>query len=192
MKKILIIDAHPNENSFCCSIAKRYESTLMSQDVEVKRVRLGDLVFDPILRYGYQKRMDLEPDLLKALELLKWCDLIVWVYPVWWSSMPALAKGFIDRLFLPGLTYEVIPNSYFMKGLLKGKKLQIITTLDQPSWFYKLYFKAPSEHQIKQIFRLCGVKKISTLYFGPIKTSTTDKRVYWLSRVERLALKTIR
>lgn len=186
MKKILVIDAHPNENSLCYSLAESYSKGARDKGYEVKKLRLADLQFNPNLRYGYQKRTDLEPDLLEALKLLKWADHLVWVHPVWWSALPAIAKGFIDRLFLPRLTYETIPNSTRVKGLLSGKSAEIIATLDQPGWFYKLYFKAPSENQLKQSLKLCGIKTKRVKYIGPVKNSTDAQRKKWLKEVEKL------
>lgn len=162
MKKILVIDGHPNKDSLCYSLAQAYADGAKSAGAEVKTLRIIDLHFDPILRYGYQKRMDLEPDLLAALELLHWADHMVWVHPVWWSGLPALVKGFLDRLFLPGLTYKTIPNSYRFEKLLKGKTAHIIATLDQPGWFYRLFFKAPSEHQLRS-----SLYFVIFLYFHP-------------------------
>lgn len=189
MKKTLVIDGHPNSDSLCYSLAEAYLEGAKSAGYEVKKLRLMDLTFDPILRYGYQKRMELEPHLLEALELLKWADHLVWVHPVWWSALPALVKGFLDRLFLPSLTYNTIPNSYRMEGLLKGKTAHIIATLDQPGWFYRLYFGAPSEKQLKSSLKLCGVKTKHVSYFGIVKTSSDEQRKTWIEKVKKMGTK---
>ena len=152
----------------------------------MKKLRLTDLKFNPNLHYGYQKRTELEPDLLQALELMKWADHMVWVHPVWWSGLVAIAKGFIDRLFLSGLTYETIPNSHRMKGLLTDKIAQIISTLDHPSWYYRWFSKARSENQLKQSLKLCGIKTIDVKYIGIVKYSTDKQRKQWLNKVEKL------
>lgn len=189
MKKILVIDMHPNADSLCFSLANAYIIGASQNGNAVKRLRLADLQFDANLRHGYQKRMDLESDLQEALKLLQWADHMVWVHPVWWSGLPALAKGFIDRLFLPGLTYERIPNSLFMKGLLNGKTAQVIATLDQPAWYYRWFSKAPSEHQLKQSLKLCGIKIKSVKYIGVVKDSTDAQRTKWLAEVEKMGSK---
>lgn len=189
MKKTLVIDAHPNEDSLCFSLAEAYIKGAKEKGHEIKKIRLADLQFNPNLRYGYQKRTELELDLLNALELLRWADHMVWVHPVWWSGLPAIAKGFIDRLFLPGLTYEKVPNSLFMKPLLANKTAQIIATLDQPAWYYRWVSKAPSENQLKQSLKLCGIKTKGIKYIGVVKSSTEQQREKWLSAVEKLGAK---
>ena len=189
MKKIVVIDAHPNEDSLCFALAESYIKGAKGKGHEDYKLRIADLQFNPNLRYGYQKRIDLEPDLLKALDLLRYADHLVWIHPVWWSGLPAMAKGFIDRLFLPGLTYEAIPNSYRMKGLLVNKTAEIIGTLDQPAWYYRWISKAPSEHQLKQSLQLCGVRVRSVKYIGVVKTSTETQRNKWLKEIERVGQK---
>lgn len=189
MKKILIIDGHPNEDSLCFSLAEAYLRGSKTQNAEVEKLRIADLNFNPNLRYGYQKRTELEEDLLKAYELLKWADHLVWVYPVWWGGLPAITKGFIDRLFLPGLTYKPIPNTYKHEKLLNGKTARIITTLDQPGWYYRLMSNAPSEHQLKGSLKLCGVAPIKVNYIGIVKTSTEIMRKKWIDNIENLGRK---
>lgn len=189
MKKILVIDGHPNKDSLCFSLAEAYINGAKTTGAEMKKLRIMDLDFNPVLKYGYQKRTDLEPDLLVALDLLKWADHLVWVHPVWWSGVPAIVKGFLDRLFLPGLTYNTIPDSYRFEGLLAGKTAHIIATLDQPGWFYRLFFKAPSEHQLKSSLKLCGVKTKKVTYIGIVKNSSDEKRKNWISKIEKMGSK---
>lgn len=189
MRKILVIDAHPNEDSLCFSLAESYIKGAKQKGYEVKKLRLADLQFNPNLHYGYQKRTDLESDLLDTLELLRWADHLVWIHPVWWSGLPAVAKGFIDRLFLPGLTYETIPNSIRIKGLLSSRTAEIIATLDQPTWYYRWFSKAPSEYQLKQSLKLCGIKTTKVKYIGIVKDSTEAQRKKWLQEIEKMGRK---
>lgn len=189
MKKILIIDGHPNENSLCYALAEAYRVGALKQGAEVKKLRIADLDFNPNLRFGYQKRTELEPDLLEAFDLLQWADHWVWVHPVWWSGIPALMKGFIDRLFLPGFTYEPIIGSLRVKPLMKGKTAHIIATLDQPSWYYRLFSKAPSEYQMKESLKLCGVKPIRMTYIGIVKDASAIQREKWLDKARNLGEK---
>jgi NAD(P)H dehydrogenase (quinone) len=186
MKKILIINGHPNKDSFCNALAEAYRKGAISSQAEVKEIIIRDLTFNPSLQFGYQKRTELEPDLLTAWENIKWADHLVWVHPVWWGGLPAITKGFIDRLFLPGFTFQPLENSLWWDKLLKGKSAHIITTLDQPSWYYRLAFGRPSVNQLKKsILGYCGVKPVHVTYIGPIKNSTEDFRKKWLLRIEK-------
>jgi NAD(P)H dehydrogenase (quinone) len=186
MKKILIINGHPNKESLCFSLAEAYKKGALGAGAEVKEIIIRDLNFNPNLQFGYQKRTDLEPDLLEAWEKIKWADHMVWVHPVWWGGLPAMTKGFLDRLFLPGMVFQYRENSVWWDKLLAGKTAHIITTLDQPSWFYRFSFGRPSVNQLKKsTLEFCGVKPVKVSYVGPVKNSKEENRKQWLDKIEK-------
>ncbi|MBL7801855.1 MAG: NAD(P)H-dependent oxidoreductase [Chitinophagales bacterium] len=187
MQKVLIINGHPNPDSFNYGIAAAYKQGALTAGAEVKEIVVADLIFNLNLKYGYQKRSDLEPDLLDALEKLKWCDHMVWIHPVWWGGLPAILKGFIDRIFLPGFVFQYRENSVWWDKLLIGKSARIITTLDQPSWYYWLMFGRPSVNQLKKsTLEFCGVKPVKVSYIGPIRNSTAEFREKQIKKISQL------
>ncbi|WHT39594.1 NAD(P)H-dependent oxidoreductase [Myroides sp. mNGS23_01] len=186
MKKIVVLVAHPNKDSFCSALAASYAEGSIAKGNEVKLIHLGELEYNPNLRYGYQKRMDLEPDLLTALELIQWADHLVWIYPVWWYGLPAIAKGFIDRLFLPGIAFALQPNGVDTAGLFSPKTAQFITTLDHDEKYYKEICLAPSEHQLTLSLQLCGIEVIQVQYIELINTITEQQRGLWIEKVRNL------
>ena len=99
MKKILVINGHPNPESLNHALASAYVNGAQFSGAQVEYIVISELDFNPNLRYGYQQRTELEPDLLSAWEKIQWADHLVWVHPVWWGGIPAIMKGFIDRLF---------------------------------------------------------------------------------------------
>ncbi|MDN4014078.1 NAD(P)H-dependent oxidoreductase [Chryseobacterium gambrini] len=190
MKKILIINGHPNKDSFNFGIAKAYQDGALQSGAEVKEIVIADLNFNPNLQFGYQKRMELEPDLVKAWEKIQWADHLVWIHPVWWGGLPAITKGFIDRLFLPGFAFKYRENSVWWDKLLKGETAHIITTLDQPGLYYRFFFGRPSVNQLrKSVLEFCGVKPVNVTYIGIIKTSDIKQRKIWLEQIRLLAKK---
>ncbi|WP_126651723.1 NAD(P)H-dependent oxidoreductase [Chryseobacterium aureum] len=190
MKKIAIINGHPNQDSFNVGVVEAYRLGAVETGAEVKEIIISNLNFNPNLQFGYQKRMELEPDLMKAWEIIRWADHLVWVHPVWWGGFPALMKGFIDRLFLPGMAYKYRENSVWWDKLLKGKTARIITTLDQPGWYYRLFFGRPSVNQLrKSILEYCGVKPVKVTYIGIIRNSKDEQRHQWLNKAKELGKK---
>lgn len=184
-KKILIINGHPNKDSFNFGIAAAYKKGVLSSGAEVKEIIIANLDFNPNLQFGYQKRMELEPDLLESWKKIQWADHLVWIHPVWWGGLPAITKGFIDRLFLPGFAFQYRENSNFWDKLLKGKTAHIITTLDQPGWFYRLVFRRPSVNQLKRsVLKFCGISPVKVSYIGIIRGSKPEMREKWLQKVE--------
>ncbi|SEP02104.1 Putative NADPH-quinone reductase (modulator of drug activity B) [Flavobacterium sp. CF108] len=190
MKKILIINGHPNPDSFNFAIADEYKKGAVASGAVVETITIASLDFSPNLKFGYQKRTDLEPDLLESWEKIKRADHLVWIHPVWWGGLPAITKGFIDRLFLPGMAFQYRENSVWWDKLLKGKTAHIITTLDQPSWYYRLFFGRPSVNQLKKsTLEFCGVKPVKVSCVGIIKGSHDLQRAKWLEKIYNLGLK---
>ena len=184
-KKILIINGHPNKDSFNFGIAAAYKKGVLSTGTEVKEIVIANLDFNPNLQFGYQKRTELEPDLLEAWEKIQWADYLVWIHPVWWGGLPAITKGFIDRLFLPGFAFQYRENSHFWDKLLRGKTAHIITTLDQPGFFYRLVFHRPSVNQLRRsVLKFCGISPVKVSYIGIVRNSTPEMRKKWLEKVE--------
>lgn len=190
MKRIVIINGHPNKESFNYGLVEAYKKGAIRSGAEVEEIVIADLKFNPNLEFGYQKRIELEPDLLEAWEKIQSANHLVWIHPVWWGGLPAITKGFIDRLFLPGLVFRPRENSVWWDKLLKGKTAHIITTLDQPSWYYLLFFKSPSVNQLKKsVLEYCGVKPVKVTYVGIVKLSNEDQRKKWLQQIEILGYK---
>lgn len=187
MKKILLINGHPNADSFCFGLAEAYKKGAKSSGAEIREIVIADLHFNPNLAFGYQKRTELEPDLLAAWEKIQWADHLVWIHPVWWGGLPAITKGFIDRLFLPGFAFRYREKSVWWDKLLKGKTAHIITTLDQPGWYYRLAFGRPSVNQLKKsTLEFCGITPVQVTYVAPIRDSTLEFRNKCLKKIETL------
>lgn len=186
-KKILIINGHPNKNSFNAGITKAYIEGAIQSGAELKELTIAELQFNPNLQFGYQQRTELEPDLLLAWEMIQWADHLVWIHPVWWGGLPAITKGFIDRLFLPGFVFQYREKSLFWDQFLTGKSARIITTLDQPGWLYRLLFGRPSVNQLKKsTLQFCGVRPVKVSYIGIVRTSNEAQRTKWLTRIRKL------
>ena len=188
-KKIVIINGHPNKDAFNFGLAAAYKKGAESAGAAIKEITIADLQFNPNLQFGYHRRMELEPDLVAAWEKIIWADHLVWIHPVWWGGLPAITKGFIDRLFLPGMAFQYRKNSVWWDKLLKGKTAHIITTLDQPSWYYWFAFGQPSVNQLKKsTLAFCGVTSVKVTSIGPIKNAELSLRGKWLSRIEKLGM----
>lgn len=190
MKTILIINGHPNPESFNHAIFETYVLEASKENVLIETIEIAKLKFNPSLEFGYQKRVETEPDLIEAQEKISRANHLVWIHPVWWGGLPALTKGFIDRVFVPGFAFKYRENSVWWDKLLAGKTAHIITTLDQPAFFYRLVFGRPSVNQLKKsTLGFCGIKTKKISYFGPVRNSTEAQRNLWLEKVKVLAQK---
>jgi putative NADPH-quinone reductase len=192
MKNILIINGHPNENSFCHSLAQTYFKGAISQGNQVVLLNLNELKFNLNLTNGYSKSTDLEPDLVLAQEKIKWAQHIVIIHPVWWGSVPALLKGFFDRTLLPGFAFKYRENSPLWDKLLSRKTGRIIYTADTPIWLYHYFFKAPSVNQVKKrTLQFCGINPVEVTAIAPIRKSSSEFKNKWLEKIMLLGEKAI-
>jgi putative NADPH-quinone reductase len=182
--KILIIDAHPAQESFVSALADAYQKGAQKSGAEVRKLNLREFA-------GYKsEKRQLEPDIIKAQELLKWSEHIVLVYPNWWGTYPALLKGFLDRTLLPGFAFKYRENNPFWDKLLKGRSARLLVTMDTPSWYYTLFWSAPGHRSMKNcILGFCGIRPIKITDFSPIRNSTPEKRNLWLKKAEDLGFR---
>jgi NAD(P)H dehydrogenase (quinone) len=178
----LVIDGHPNPDSLCAAIAVRYA------DAQAGAVLLAvrDLSFDQNMHFGYTRRQELEPDLQSAWQALLDADHVVIVTPVWWGSVPALLKGFFDRLLLPKRAYRM-KASGLPEGMLGGRTGRVIVTTDSPWWYLRLAGDTTMRQVRQTTLRFCGIGPIKSTRLGPVKGSTAEVRGAWLAQVERLA-----
>lgn len=187
MKRILILNGHPDKKSFCFSLAESYKKGADTNGDQCQLVHLIDLNFNPILTYGYRLVSELEPDLLKMQKDILHADHLVFLYPTWWGTYPALLKGFIDRVFLPDFAFKYRKDSPFWNKLLKGKTARIITTMDAPKWYYWLKYRSPGHNSMKRaILEFCGIRPVKITTFTHLKFSSDSERSKWIEEIEIL------
>jgi putative NADPH-quinone reductase len=187
MGKVLLINGHPDKESYNFALAEAYKKGVSKSDAELREIQICELDFDTNLQYGYRKRTELEPDLVKAQELILWADHLVWVYPVWWGSVPAIMQGFLDRVLLPGFAFKKQEDSPLWDRFLTGKTARLICSMDQPPWYYWLLYGSPSHKAMKKLtLQYCEVKKVKITSIGPIMYSASKFRETWIKKIESL------
>ncbi len=185
MKNVLVILGHPHSDSFCGAIAKEYIAGSESAGNNVKYLEIFELKFNPIFK-GYSEKQELEPDLIKAQELIKWADHLVFVFPTWWGVMPSFLHSFFERTFLPGFAFKYKENGFWDK-YLKGKSAHIFTTMDGPKIFYWL-IGSPGKRFLKSaILSFSGISPVKFTIFDRVKFSSDVKRKSWLNKVKGIA-----
>lgn len=187
-RKVLVVLGHSCADSLCAALATAYRQAAEQAGHEVRWLAVGELKFDPLLHYGYGQPQDLEPDLLAAQQAILWADHLLFVYPTWWGGMPALLKGFIDRVFLPGFAFKYRNGSSLWDKLLSGRSAQLLVTMDSPPWYYRWINRMPGHHQMKRtILEFCGISPVLVHSFGPVRGSSPELRQRWLAKVSKLA-----
>ncbi|WP_285710210.1 NAD(P)H-dependent oxidoreductase [Erythrobacter oryzae] len=185
---VLLIDAHPDEGRYCSHLLCVYREAL-PPGVEVTLVPLRDLAFNPNLAHGYRKRTDWEPDIARLAELLDACDHIAFAFPMWWGAEPAMLKGLLDRLFLPGFTFAYHDNDTWWDRNMAGRSADVIVTMDTPPVFLRLAYGNSLIHRWKkQILGFAGFKPVRILPLGQVKFGGAEKKgAAWEAKVRALA-----
>lgn len=187
MPRITVIHANPDPESFGRTLSMAYSDAARTAGHEVRDIVLSELAFDPILHHGYRVIQPLELDLLQAQQDIKWAEHLVFEYPTWWGSTPALLKGFLDRAFLPGWAFKYRDSGSFWDKLLAGRSARLIVTMDAPGFYDRLAYRASSRRAMSHaVLRFCGVKPVRVTTFSSVKASTPAKREAWLNQVRVL------
>lgn len=190
MKKILVILGHPVGDTFSNSVLSTYVNAAVKSGGNIEVVKLRELTFDLNFSTGYRGHQELEPDLVMLQEKLLWAEHLVLIYPNWWSTFPALLKGFIDRALLPGFAFSYKKGLLNWDKKLRGRSARVIVTMDTPKWYYRWYLKRPGHNAMKKgILGFVGFKPVHFLTIGPLKSSSEKKRQHWLKKVEYLGHK---
>ncbi len=192
MKNILIIHGHPVRETFIDCLKDTYKTAAEEAGAQVRELVLRDLNFEINFREGYRGSQQLEKDLVEAQKDILWSDHLVFLYPNWWTTYPALLKGFIDRTFLPGFAFKYKKRRPTPDKLLLGRTARLIVTMDTPVWYYYLVQKAPGHHSMRKgILEYCGIEPVRITSLGPMRKSTEKQRIKWIHLMRKIGKKMI-
>jgi 1,4-dihydroxy-2-naphthoate polyprenyltransferase len=182
---VLVVLGHPRKDSLCGALADAYCEGAGAAGVELRRLDLSDLEFDPHVHTPSPNLQPLEDDLRFARSLVEWADHLVFVYPTWWGAMPALLKGFLDRILTPGFAFRTCEGGTGYEGLLQGRSAQLITTMDTPPLVHRLVYRQPGRNAMaRATLGFCGIRPVHSLMFGSVRLSEDVQREAWLQRTQ--------
>ncbi|WP_454047258.1 NAD(P)H-dependent oxidoreductase [Chryseobacterium sp. Marseille-Q8038] len=185
----LIIYAHPNNNSLNHHLLNTVVETLQSRNQEVIVRDLYAVGFDPVLSLADMQEQRLgkvSDDIKIEQEHISWAEQITFIYPIWWTGLPAIMKGYIDRVFSYGFAYRY--DQGIQKGLLKGKKTVIINTHGKSHEEYEKtgMDKALTLTSDHGIFMYSGLEIIRHLFFDKADKASSEDLEIWKSQVKNL------
>jgi NAD(P)H dehydrogenase (quinone) len=170
--KHLIVVSHPAERSFTMALANAYAAELDDLGQEQQTHDLYRMGFNPVLAANELEPLDRkhppDADVARVQDDVRAADVLVVIYPLWWMSMPAIMKGYIDRVFARGFAYE--SESGVVRGLLYGKKCILVTLSGAPlpvlvgsgSW------NAVLALQDGHVFRSAGFELLEHVHFDEV------------------------
>jgi putative NADPH-quinone reductase/1,4-dihydroxy-2-naphthoate octaprenyltransferase len=183
--RVLVVLGHPRPASLCGALAAAVAAGARRAGADVRTLDVARMRFDPDVHAASPNAQFQEEDVRHARELVSWAEHLVFVYPNWWGTMPALLKGFLDRVFTPGFAFAERDGRY--EPLLRGRTADLITTMDMPRWVYRWIFAQPGNRAMaRAVLGFCGVRAVRILNFGPVNRSRPAQRGVWIARAERV------
>jgi len=189
--RVLVIYAHPLEESFAGALHRAVLAALKGGGHEVDDCDLYALGFDPVLSAAERESYNTpSPDLSAVAEhvaRLQAADALVLCFPTWWYGMPAILKGYFDRVWAQGVAFRLPEGGgAILPGLANIKKLWVVTTYGAPWWLIRLVLRDPVRAVILGgLARLCG-PRVETRFLAlyNIDAATRAKCAGFLARVE--------
>ena len=186
----LIIYAHPNPKSFNHAIKKTVGNILKEKGKSFETRDLYALGFDPVMKaddfIAIQQGTHL-PDVKKEQELITKAKRLVIIHPIWWYSMPAILKGYIDRVFSYGFAYILEDE---IKPLLTDKEVIIFNTMGESKEQCENSGICPClKKTIGGTFEFCGIKVLEHKFFFSVPYITDEDRKQMLDEVKEMMYK---
>jgi NAD(P)H dehydrogenase (quinone) len=192
--RVLLVLSHPVRESFAHAVQQRAVQGLERAGHEVRVLDLYALGFDPVMsaedRIAYHTPGENEAAVAEHLNHLRWAEGLVFVYPTWWYSLPAMLKGWIDRVWLPFVTFELRTGLAPIKGLMQNiRLLGGISTYGSPWWWIRFVIGDPGRRIIMRGVKPLCHPRCRTFWLGHYRmdSSTPASRSTFLERVDRVA-----
>lgn len=186
---ILIVYAHPETDGHCKRILEETKKQLESQKKEYRVIDLYQIKYNPILskeEHYTSGNYEIGKDTLVLQEEIKRCTGLVFIYPIWWVTMPAILKGFFDRVLTPRFAFKYVRGVPI--GLLRDKKAVIFTSSGGPRIYYWFMIRGRQKAAIrKDILKFCGIK--SKFYQIYSAKKLNDSKIEKIKRVVSKGLK---
>lgn len=184
-KNIVIIYAYPNNSGYNSAIFSKVEKNIDPRH-DVKVIDLYKENFNPVLYFDdthKRRNLQFDEEVKKYRDIVAWAEHFIFIFPIWWGGMPAILKGFIDRVFAKGFAYEykgIVPI-----GLLKNKTGWIITTHDTPSLYALLVQQDYARVLKKQVLKMCGIAPVKVHTMPFLRYKKEKDRTRFLERVTK-------
>lgn len=187
-----MVHCHPDPTSFVAAVRDRVLAGLGRAGHDV---RLRDLYadgFDPLFDADdHRRHLDVgaAPSLTPYVDDLRWCETVVLVYPTWWSGQPAMLKGWIDRVWVRGVAWDLPDGGNRLRPLLRNVRRLVVVTTHGSSKLVNALEGEAGKRTVTRSLRLMCHPRCRTRWwaFYGIDTAPVARRTAFLDRVERRA-----
>ena len=188
-RRVHVVYCHPLPESFMAAVLDRTLAGLAAHEVRVTDLYADG--FRPELsaaeRAAHLDAPEDKPDIAAYVEHLRWCDTLVLVYPTWWSGQPAMLKGWLDRVWVNGVAWDLPAGATRIRGRLRNVRRIVAVTTHGSSKFVNAVEGEGGKRIVTRTMRsLCHpLTRTTWLALYTIDRSTREERQAFLDRVER-------
>ncbi len=188
--KTVVVFNHPYEGSFCNAILSSVTRGLKNGNHKIDLIHLDKEGFNPVMSAedlkGFKERRAVDPKVWEYKERIKEAEHLILIFPIWWELMPAMTKGFIDKVIFPGVAYNYTQKGFMKRNFLKLNGITLITTMNSASFFYRILFgNAIKKTVLLGTFWKTGYKNRKWINLSMVKFVSDKKRKKWLLRIEK-------
>jgi putative NADPH-quinone reductase len=188
-----IVFNHPYDGSFCNAILQTVQKALTSAGHDTDILHLDDDGFNPVMTAadlkGFTQGAPVDPQVIAYRQRLEQADHLILIFPIWWELMPAMTKGFIDKVIYPGVAYDYDKSGRWPKMIKRWHRLRgvtLITTMNTPSLVYRLVFgNAIKKALFAGTYWKLGYRNRKWIRFSMVKFVSPEQRAHWLATLER-------
>lgn len=189
-RRILIVVGHPDPSPdrLCRSLARAYAEGAEQAQHSVRRIDIAAIDF-PMLRTMQEFEHGAVPASLKhAAEAIVWAEHIVFVFPLWLGTMPALLKAFLEQVMRPGSAFAYPDKGGgFTRTLLRGRSARVVATMGMPSVLYRLWFFSHGIAGMRRsILHFVGIRPVRETLFGMVAGASDRTRARWIGQMRKL------
>ena len=191
LMRVLVIFAHPLGDSYAATLRDTVVAALEAGAHSVDLCDLYQEDFDPILSAqewrDYENTSENTRAVSRHVERLRHAEGIVFVFPSWWYGMPAILKGYFDRVWLPGVAFEFGPQA-IRPLLMSIRMFGVVTTTGAPEWFTRIYMGNPSRKVLMRgLARLVVAPRAERFWLAlyGMENATDAKRTEFIEQVRK-------
>jgi putative NADPH-quinone reductase len=187
MTSIVIVQGHPDVDRarFCRAIGEAYRDGALKGGHSVSMIDVAVSAFRPLRCNAEWEDRTVPSEVAKVQGTIEAAEHIVFIFPLWLGTLPALLKAFLEQIFRPGFAFAPSINRF--EGRLNGRSSRTIVTMGMPAFVYRLWFRSQGISAFRRgVLRFVGIRPNRVTLIGSIATISEQRRAAWLDYVRKL------
>lgn len=188
-RRIVVVQGNPDRDPkrLCRRLADAYAEGAAAAGHEVGRINIAEIDFPWLRTSGEFLSGEMPAALKPAWDAILAADHVVFVFPLWLGTMPALLKAFLEQVMRPGYAFEYGKDGGLPVKRLKGRSARLVVTMGMPAILYRLFYLAHGVAGMRRsILNFVGIRPVRTTLFGMVDAAGDERRAAWLKRMRSL------